>query len=47
MKSRTEIVSEVTGFADGLSMLGLLRLLDCARALRKKDIKEKGEAACR
>lgn len=47
MKSRMKLFRKVTGIADGLSMLGLLRLLDCARALRKKDIKEKGEAACR
>ena len=47
MKSREEMVSEIQAIAGELSMLSLIRLLDCARAFRKKDIEEKGEVACR
>jgi len=35
--NRKKIMVELRKIIGGLSMLGLLRLLDCARALEKKD----------
>ncbi len=51
MKSREEMASEIQAIAGELSMLNLIRLLYCARALRKKDVemwgeKTWGEKAC-
>lgn len=37
MKSRKEIVSEVTGISEGLSMLGLLRALSRLAAAAGRD----------
>lgn len=43
MKSREEMASEIQAIAGELSMLNLIRLLYCARALRKKDVEMWGE----
>jgi hypothetical protein len=39
IKSRDEIVAELDAAKNSLSMLGLIRLLYCARALLEKDKK--------
>ena len=51
MKSREEMASEIQNLTEQLSMLSLIRMLCCAKALRKKDVgmwgeKTWGEKAC-